>query len=492
LAKSNNRKESVSRLLVSQLGQQGGLISPSVYDTAHLLRLAPVKEERAGVIAWLLAQQHDDGGWGPSAAPRTRALPTLAAALALHDQPDSTHGRAAAEEGFAYLRRQAPQQWSGSFADDAPVGVELLLPRLLDEAEAKGIELPVESYTPLRTQGGRKLRMIVAIKPSAGEAPSHSWEGWGDRCNREIFDGSGGVGHSPAATVAWLSMAARQDELSDACRGARRYLEAAATASECGSGIVPSVWPISRFEQIWGLHALSIAGLFDHPSRRDATRAQLSDLRRAMRPEGIGLSDHFMTDGDCTATTIATLIAAGEQVDCSPDNRFVNAYSFFTYPIEIHPSLTTTAHGVLALALAGDDVSVFAKYLEQKQTSDGRCVGDKWHSSWLYATAEIIIALAHANHAQALPSAVDALLRNQHEDGGWGFSERSTPAETAYVVWRSIVCVHGIFGLIIFGLHFRELQSGLRITMNRQNFKTIFYGSTKSFIVRTGSTRPLS
>jgi halimadienyl-diphosphate synthase len=432
-----NKDECLTELrnLVLELGRRGGLVSPAVYDTAQVLRLALLSDDRAGTVAWLIARQHSDGGWGPPSTPRARDLPTLAAALALRGQRDFKDAHEAAEAGFTFLHRHASQHWSEPPGDDLPVGLELLLPRLLDEAAAQRIDLPVEPYESLRALGIRKRQMIVAMKPGAGDGPLHSWEGWGFQADPEVIDGSGGVGHSPAATAAWLATAAKRDDLDDACRGARRFLEAAAAAScESSPGLMPSAWPINRFEQIWGFHALSAAGLLDHPHLRDAARAQILDLSRALRPDGVGMSDHFSADGDCTFTAIATLIAAGHQVDSRVIYRFQKNDSFTTYPIEIQPSLTTTAHAVLALTRAGEDVSRFARHIEGKQSPDGRWVGDKWHSSWLYTTAEVIVALVQANRTQALSAAVAALLRHQWPDGGWGCADRPTLAETAYAV----------------------------------------------------------
>jgi halimadienyl-diphosphate synthase len=418
---------------VVELGRQGGRFSPSIYDTAQVLRLAPVTDDCAGTVAWLTAQQHSDGGWAPSAAPCARDLPTLAATLALRARSSSKESHDAAEAGLAFLRRHASQHWSEPLADDALVAVELLLPRLLDEATSQGIDLSVMPYASLRALGERKRRMIVAMRPGAGAAPTHSWEGWGAQSDPSMIDASGGVGHSPAATAAWLAMATKRNDLNDARRGARRFLRAASASCDGAFGLMPVAWPIDRFEQIWGLHALSVAGLLDHPHLRDAAHAQILDLGRAMRPEGIGFSDHFIADGDCTSTAIATLIAAGYQIDSRTIYRFQKDDSFITYPMEIQPSLTTTAHAVLALALAGDDISRFARYIESKQLPDGRWVGDKWHSSWLYTTAQVVTALAYAGRMRTLPAAVAALHHYQRADGGWGFVDRSTLAETAYV-----------------------------------------------------------
>ena len=49
------------RYLVSDLGKDGGLTSPSIYDTAQVLRLASASESTYTTLNWLLAQQKADG-----------------------------------------------------------------------------------------------------------------------------------------------------------------------------------------------------------------------------------------------------------------------------------------------------------------------------------------------------------------------------------------------------------------------------------------------
>ena len=50
------------RHLIARLGTDGGLMSPSIYDTAQVLRLAPPVEPLWPTLEWLVAQQHPDGG----------------------------------------------------------------------------------------------------------------------------------------------------------------------------------------------------------------------------------------------------------------------------------------------------------------------------------------------------------------------------------------------------------------------------------------------
>jgi hypothetical protein len=420
--------------LLNDLGNDGGLVSPSIYDTAQVLRLAPPADGGAHAREWLLAQQRPDGGWGDPALPRARDLPTIAALLALHAHRGDPRAAEAVRAGTAFLRDHAPEHWSGSLADDLPVGIELLLPRLLNVAREAGLDMPHTVYAPLYALGERRRQIIARMRPRAGTSPVHSWEAWGSQPDRAVIDGSGGVGHSPAATAAWLRAAAARADLAEAQAAARRYLERASAATGLGiPGVVPTVWPITRFEHVWLLYTLANAGLLEHPQLREAAERQLSSLAGALRPPGIGMSDDFMQDGDITATTIATLKAAGYATDSDLLEHFKDNDHFRTYPNELQVSLTTTAHAVHALTLSGVDATRQIGFLVRRQDYDGRWVGDKWHSSWLYTTAQVIIALAHTDHLSALPAAVSALIGRQHDDGGWGMGAGSTITETAYI-----------------------------------------------------------
>ena len=100
--------------LISDLGNDGGLVSPSVYDTAQVIRLAPPDEGSLRAQEWLIAQQQADGGWGDPELPRARDVPTLAALLALHDHGDDLQAASVVRAGVAFLRNHAPKHWSGS------------------------------------------------------------------------------------------------------------------------------------------------------------------------------------------------------------------------------------------------------------------------------------------------------------------------------------------------------------------------------------------
>ena len=76
---------------IADLGKDGGLIGPSVYDTAQVLRLMPPREGVGPALSWLTEQQHPDGGWGDPSVPRARDVPTLAAVLAIHKKRHYAH-----------------------------------------------------------------------------------------------------------------------------------------------------------------------------------------------------------------------------------------------------------------------------------------------------------------------------------------------------------------------------------------------------------------
>jgi len=433
------------RSLITNLGKNGGLISPSVYDTAQVLRLYPPQQGEWHLVDWLLGQQQADGGWGDPIAPFARDLPTLASVLALHAYSNRKATRDATREGLAFLRRQV-MQWTQSLPDELPIGVELLLPCLLEQAAALEWELPREPYGKIIALGKQRQQLIARMQPSAGTPGVHSWEAWGTDPDPALLDGSGGVGGSPAATAAWLHRANRRTDLADACAVAKRYLAQAAVSTTLGiPGIVPTAWPINGFELGYGLYVLLIAGLLDHPTLQDVVQPQIQNLVRALRPTGFGWNEFFSPDGDDTAVAIAVLRTTNHQVDLAILRQFENEQHFCTYPGELHPSLITTAHAIYALAVSGEEVARPQAFLIKHQCPDGRWPADKWQSSWLYTTLDVVLALTHSKNITALKSTVDAMLAHQHADGGWGMTIKSTATETAYgVLTLRTLRTHGI------------------------------------------------
>lgn len=420
------------RHTIADLGRGGGLISPSIYDTAQVIRLAPPAGGAWPAIEWLLARQHPDGGWGNPGLPRARAVPTLAAALALLASTPRRAYHDAARRAIVCLWREA-EHWAAPLPDDLPVGVELLFPRLLDEAAAMGVELPVALYHPLVELGRHRRSLLAGARLRPGTTPVHSWEALGAEPDPALLDDAGSVGHSPAATAAWLHAAAGRADLAAQRAAAAAYLERAAAATQGGvPGVVPTAWPIDRFEQVYALHTLLAVGLLDSPELRDVVAPQVAALALSLKADGLGFSDAFTPDGDDTAAALAVLRAWGAPADMRPLEAFAAGDTFCTYRGELQPSLITTARAVHALALAGCNAEPGRAYIVSQQSHDGRWPRDKWNSSWLYTTYQALIALGQSFDPRALRRAVDALLAHQQPDGSWCSVEDARLEETAY------------------------------------------------------------
>lgn len=423
------------RSLIQNLGQNGGLIGPSIYDTAQVIRLAPPASGVQQTLHWLVSQQQPDGGWGDPAFPRARDVPTLAALLALHLYAISALDRKIIQSGLAFLRQHAPI-WAGPLPDALPIAIELLLPRLLEEAEAAGLAVPRAPYAGLIALGERRRRMLAELPARASTPPAHVWEGWGVEPDPNLLDASGGVGHSPAATAAWLRASSGRVDLAEARAAAHRYLaQASAATGTTVPGVVPTVWPITRYEQTFGLYALLTAGMLDHPAIIDLVQPQIADLASAFRSTGIGFSDFFMPDGDDTAAAMAVLKASGHSISLGALERFAHRDHFCAYTGELQPSLSVTAHAVHTLRLFDPASARAQRYLIERQLPDGRWLDDKWNGSWVYTTSQAIIALAGTAHCDVIRRGLDALLAYQHADGGWGTASDSISEETAYGIF---------------------------------------------------------
>jgi hypothetical protein len=136
------------RTLVANLGKGGGSISPSVYDTAQVLRFYPPKEGAESTLAWLLTQQQPDGGWGLPETPYARDVPTLATILALRAYDADRKIHEAIDAGLAFLRRQA-DQWADLSMDALPIAAEVILPYLVEEAISSGLAVNRAPYASL-------------------------------------------------------------------------------------------------------------------------------------------------------------------------------------------------------------------------------------------------------------------------------------------------------------------------------------------------------
>ncbi|PDW03874.1 prenyltransferase/squalene oxidase repeat-containing protein [Candidatus Viridilinea mediisalina] len=420
------------RHTITQLGKDGGLITPAVYDTAQVLRWAPPTEGVWPAISWLLAQQHDDGGWGDPATPRTRDLPTLAAILALHTYCTRRQEQEALRRGLTFLSRQA-SYWQNTLSDDLTAGIELLLPMLIQQAQQQGLDVDPSPYQALIELGERRRQLIQKLRPGRGTTALHSWEAWGNEPDPALLDADGSIGSSLAATAYWLHLAGTDPTTLQARESARNYIQRASQATGLAiPGVVPSCWPCHRFEQVFALHTLYLGGLLTLPQLADSVKPQLDELERIFTSTGISHNDCFAPDGDDTAAAIAIFHTMGYPIDCTALMHFAAGDHFCAWHHELQPSVSVTAHAIDTLRLMGQDFSPYLAFLLRNQLSDGRWPGDKWNRSWLYTTWRVLVALGDA-YPQQTEQAINIILAYQQNDGGWGIGASSSE-ETAYAL----------------------------------------------------------
>ncbi|WP_326938073.1 prenyltransferase/squalene oxidase repeat-containing protein [Amycolatopsis cynarae] len=430
------------RLLDEMSADPYGDFSPSLYETARIVALAPTLAGHGGRIRYLLDEQHDDGSWG---APYDYALlPTLSATEALLSESRRTRSpavAAAARDGLrALFLRLAPGR-AVTLPDT--VAVEILVPHLVAEINAHlaalednplpgleispaGARLPCPPGTYPELLG--HLRETVARGQVLPEKLWHSLEVVGPAARRAPFASPGefGLGCSPAATAAWFGAVPAQRQ------AGVRYLEVLQARH---GGPVPVAAPLDVFERAWVLATFTDVGL------PVSVPAGLVDgLRAACGSSGVAGGAGLPPDADDTSTALHALANLGVPQPIDALWEFQADDHFSTYPEERTPSVSTNAH-VLQAFIAHPERTArieramvrLVSWLCGQQQADGSWT-DKWHASPYYATVCCVVALAGCGEpTPAIRQALHWVLDNQREDGSWGYWE-STPEETAYAV----------------------------------------------------------
>jgi hypothetical protein len=404
-------------LLAGLAERPWGQVSPSVYETARLVSLAPWLPRHAERVGFLLAAQRPDGGWGPPGG--YELVPTLSATEALLAAGE----RAAAWRGVARLTRLLR---SGPSIADTPAA-DLIVPALLERIrERAGPSLPMPA--------GMDARRLAAVRARFGSSASvpqkllHALEVLGDAARGAGGDAAarlGPVGASPAATAAWLGAPRESPAMS--------YLLAAAHRD---GGPVPCATPITVFERAWVLAGLARSGVpFAAPP--DLVASLTADWGPAGTPAGPGLPP----DADTTAVVLFARLELGHPADPGVLHAYDTGEHFCTWPGEDGASVTTNAHVLDALGAAGRpaDAAVVDRltaWLCDRQDPAGWW-HDRWHSSPYYATACCALALARFGRgpaaAAALARAAGWVAATQRPDGSWG-AWTGTAEETAYAL----------------------------------------------------------
>jgi halimadienyl-diphosphate synthase len=411
-----------------------GDYSPSVYETARLVTLAPHLTGHANRVAFVLGEQAPDGGWGGPEG--YGLLPTLSAAEALLSEFRRTRAPAllaAAGRGLEALSTR----WGPDLRADLPdtVAVEILVPALvsainahLDALEAADVAVPRRHHRlpdPDGTHPGvlHELRRMARDGAALPDKILHSLEALGSAARGVSFarPGQDGLGCSPAATAAWFGgdVAAAHPGL--------KYLE---TVQARYDGPVPVAAPLAVFERSWVLSAFADAGV-----AVAVPDGVLDALAAGLGPRGIAGGPGLPPDADDTSATLYALAAHGRPHPLECLHEYHVDGHFCTYPDERTPSVSTNAHVLQALRADGpsETADAVAGWIAERQHPDGSWT-DKWHASPYYATARCVLALAGADHGTtARARALRWLLDTQAPDGSWG-RWGGTFEETAYAV----------------------------------------------------------
>ncbi|MEU2365352.1 prenyltransferase/squalene oxidase repeat-containing protein [Streptomyces noursei] len=434
------------QLLRDVFADPWGSLSPSVYETARLVSLAPWLEGHRHRIEFLLGRQDASGRWGPlggfGLVPTLSAVEALLVVLRRGDQEAADlreHVDAAAEAGLCSL---ACSGMDGPLPDTA--AHELIVPGLVERINrlagpAHNLLLPTELRPDLREH----LRHRVGAAGAVPGKLQHSLEAFGDeRTALLVPDASGLVGSSPAATAAWVHLRGGPTR----CPGRSRALAAVVRHHHA---LVPSVTPTAPFERLWVLTMLLTTGcaVGDFTGLRE-------QVRRLLGPEGAHGVHGLPPDADDTSTALHLLGLMGEVQEPAVLHRFEAPTHFACYIGEDTASPTANAHVLEALGLyqqhtgAGlhpwtdEAMAKVATWLCRVQAEDGTW-SDKWHSSPFYA----LYCCAPALHTYGGPVARAAVERalqwlrsHQHADGSFGIDAGSRE-ETSYAVLALARCI---------------------------------------------------
>ncbi|GAA4076340.1 prenyltransferase/squalene oxidase repeat-containing protein [Actinomadura miaoliensis] len=476
-----------ARALVATLTREPwGQVSPSLYETARLVTLAPWLTGHERRVRHLLESQRPDGGWG---APGGYALvPTLSATEALlttlRRREDTgglvggggPHGRLpervnvqdthrilhAAGRGLGILERLT--RLDATALPDMPA-IDLITPSLI-----RSINRRLEDLARLRPEIAERLRSARLVAPpgldrgrldkvrgalKAGvplpEKVLHALEVADDLARGAATvrpAATGGIGASPAATAAWLDERAAPDPGAPA----RVFLETVVNGHE---GLAPCGIPITVFERSWVLAGLVRAGLVS-----TVPAALRASLRELSGPAGTPAAEGLPADADTTSVALYALALLGTPEPPDVLWAYETDTHFCTWPGEDGFSVTTNAHALeafgqfLRASAAGgvgrsvsrsDRERATARYaaavrkittvLCEHQQPDGSWT-DRWHASPYYATMCCVLALTRFGGERAsapVRRARQWVLDTQRPDGSWGLWE-GTDEETAYAV----------------------------------------------------------
>jgi halimadienyl-diphosphate synthase len=432
-----------------------GHTSPSVYETARLVALAPPwlggHPQR---VRFLLATQESDGSWGGQdgygLVPALSAIDALFTVLYGPSVPGIQHEKVstAVHNGLSRLIDWLRPGVTQALPDT--IAVEIIVPALIEEVNRHLDQLarqPVAGLerwageARLRTPEGADHELLTRLRQAVQEGhvlPEKLWHtlealGPAIRGAEFVRPVNGSVACSPAATAAWLGDAPAP-EMAESVRHLNEV-------QERFGGPVPVGVPVNIMECAWMVSTLVSSGLgVDVPDHLVRT------LHAAFGESGASVGAGLTPDADDTATALyaLALVDSPRSPDCLA--TYWEGTHFSTFPSERTPSTTTNAHAVQALgaltargrapvAPLDGAVGAVVSWLCARQEPDGSWQ-DKWHASPYYATLCCALALAEHGGDAARPAVAKAVrwvLDSQRENGSWG-RWSGTYEETAYAV----------------------------------------------------------
>ncbi|WP_131741212.1 prenyltransferase [Actinomadura roseirufa] len=461
-------------LLADSAADGWAQISPSPYENARVVTVAPWLAGHGRRIRHLCERQAHDGGWGVTGF---RLVPTLSAVEALLTVCTRRHGPdaevpfepvvTAAVKGLATLRRWLDPGLRHPEATALPdtVAIEIVVPALVEMINGHlaghvadpPSGLPDLGPATLRSPAGTDAELLATLREatvSRRALPPKAWHAWeflapGWSCAAEARPIEGSVGCSPAATAAWLGgrpggpaapgvPGTAPWPRTPAARDAGRFLN---DLQEHRSGLLPLGAPMPNFERAWVLGTLAAHGV-----PHTAPAAMLDALDAALGEDGMAAGHGLPPDTDDTASALYALALHGRER--RPDSllRYYDGGHFCTYHDERTASPTANAHAIEALGAwlslrPGEDgryrpaLNGAVDWLLESQSPDGRW-DDKWNGSPYYATAccaQALTAYGGEGARPAVERAVGWILGTELPGGRWGHGD-GTVEETAYAV----------------------------------------------------------
>ncbi|MEU6708105.1 prenyltransferase/squalene oxidase repeat-containing protein [Streptomyces wuyuanensis] len=406
--------------------------TPSVYETARLVVLAPWLSGDAARIEFLMATQEGDGSWGGTQGSYAW-VPTLSAIDALFAAFERGWlcAAEAATAGLRYLATRAPRH-----ALPDTVAAEILIPALRERLEHR-VSSCFIMPDGIDSTMHRKIAERVHRRGYIPDKLLHSYESIAPYCPPRDAPPGGIdclVGGSPAATAAWIAASGGPS------RNSRLVRRLEASVSEYPDGPVSCPTPIDTFERLWVRYAELTSGQLQDPSQA------VMELTSLFNPDGVSGVPGLVPDSDDTATAIYLLAKLGQPVSTQALRRFETPTHFSCYPGEDTPSPSANAHVLEAIGEASpSDRAARSKvtdWLLSRQRPDGSW-SDKWHASPYYAVYCCAPALHRYGTGAARRVAVQRALiwlrATQRADGSWG-RWSGTAEETAYALLSLARC----------------------------------------------------